>query len=114
VKWLKESQFWKWLSLHVEDFGENIIPIAEFSLTQHIMRLLQTYLTLEFFLGYFWLKLDKLDNYRTFCSAYCYKIVYTVGCCNFAGKMVYTVGRCNFTVKSVAKWYTQSYTETSL
>jgi hypothetical protein len=46
VKWLKESQFWKWLSLHFEDFGENI------------MRLIHDYLTLSKVFGYFWLKLD--------------------------------------------------------
>jgi hypothetical protein len=54
--------------------------IAEFSLIHHIMGLLQVYLMLGKVFGCFWLKLDKLDSYRTFCNAWRCALDYTIRC----------------------------------
>jgi hypothetical protein len=71
------------------------MTIADFLLIHHIMRILQAYLTLGKVFGCFGLKLDKLDNYRTFHSAWCCELVYTIEsyklCCEIRCKLVYIV-----------------------
>jgi hypothetical protein len=81
VKCIKESQFWKCLSLHFLRFWGSIMPITKFLFIHHIIRLLQAYLTLGKNFGCFWLKLDKLRSYKTFHGAWRYELVYIVKHC---------------------------------
>jgi hypothetical protein len=84
------------------------MPIAEFSLIHHIMRLLQAYLNLGNVFGCFGLKLDKLASYMTFHIPWHYELVYTVGCCKLHCKicceLVDTVNATGFIVNSYFDW----------
>ena len=80
------------------------MPITEFSLIHHIMRLLQAYLTLRIYFGCFGLKLDKLGSYRTFRNAWRCELVYIVKLyklpCKFRCEMADAVNATRFVTNS--------------